>query len=153
MVFSKSHATTMANERRERERGEAGCRFNRLKNPQKHPLKNPLRFQFDSETCLNYQFLKFSQYGKSIEFSKEHYGFLKRLLNRHPELREEECAPNRASRLTSRRGAPRRAAPRRIRDVRSRTQNCNCTTIECALVLNITLWYGNNLKALFISIR
>ena len=45
--------------------GEAGCRFNRLKNPLKNPLKNALRFQFDSETCLNYPFLEFSQYRKS----------------------------------------------------------------------------------------
>ena len=28
-------------------------------------LKNGLRFQFDSVTCLNYPFLQFSQYNKS----------------------------------------------------------------------------------------
>ena len=68
------------------------CRFNRLKNP----LKNPLRFQFESVTCLNYPFFESSQYRKSIEksidFSNELdgklNGFLKRLLNRHPADRQ-----------------------------------------------------------------
>ena len=40
---------------------KTGCQFNWLKNR----LKNHLRSKFDSVTCLNYQFLVFSQHRKS----------------------------------------------------------------------------------------
>ena len=63
-------------------------------------MKNPLRFLFDSVTCLNYPFLEFSQYRKSIKKSMDSKGkldgFLKRLLNRHPAM---PCRPSRFAEL------------------------------------------------------
>ena len=85
-VGRRFHVLQSAIEYALRSSQKPGCRFNRLKNPSRNPLKNLLRFQFDSVTCLNYPFLEFSQScRKSIEFSKELDGFLKRLLNWHPE--------------------------------------------------------------------
>ena len=36
-------------------------------------MRNPLRFQFDFVTCLNYPILEFPQYGKSIEKSNDFF--------------------------------------------------------------------------------